>query len=475
MKALDRILITVLAGSLGCTDDIITATDDEVGSTTDPGESGEGEDSTTDSTGEDDSTDTGVEGVCGNGIVEFGEACDDGNRAEGDGCTAACTIAPCGFEWVTREPVVESGNFGGSTPMVLTADSLIVAHPIGPAAQTDTRIAWAAQVDGAIQASFDLALTPELDYPQSLALGPEGDVFLGSTNYGAENAQVRRLRPDGETLWVTSDATSVYVGGIAVAPTGEVVYVSSHDVTPQDSDVGIVGLDPDDGSVLWSHSYGGMVAPNGYSLDYGWTIVMDGQGRKFVGVQQYVDWDTSEPVIVAYAPGDAGEPLWITELIDLPGQVVYLRDLALGSDGKLFALFHRVDGTGQFWVAAVDPATGEVDWLLERDDLALPPLVETRVGGIAVVADRVLVAGSWTAALDGEDVAQGFVLGLDLAGELECVGTIDDYDPELKAFEHSWHPHDVEVGGQGEFYLSGFVFPYWNPMLPSELWLAKVR
>lgn len=30
--------------------------------------------------------------VCGNGAVESGEACDDGNTADGDGCSAACAV-----------------------------------------------------------------------------------------------------------------------------------------------------------------------------------------------------------------------------------------------------------------------------------------------------------------------------------------------------------------------------------------------
>ena len=35
---------------------------------------------------------TGAAAVCGNGILEVGETCDDGNTLNGDGCTATCTI-----------------------------------------------------------------------------------------------------------------------------------------------------------------------------------------------------------------------------------------------------------------------------------------------------------------------------------------------------------------------------------------------
>jgi cysteine-rich repeat protein len=35
---------------------------------------------------------------CGNGVLEAGEACDDGNTVDGDGCSATCTleVGPCG-------------------------------------------------------------------------------------------------------------------------------------------------------------------------------------------------------------------------------------------------------------------------------------------------------------------------------------------------------------------------------------------
>jgi len=37
----------------------------------------------------------GICSACGNGLVESGEACDDGNTAVGDGCDASCNVEPC--------------------------------------------------------------------------------------------------------------------------------------------------------------------------------------------------------------------------------------------------------------------------------------------------------------------------------------------------------------------------------------------
>ena len=42
-----------------------------------------------------------TEATCGNGVVEAGEACDDGNTENADDCTNSCSIATCG-DAVTR-------------------------------------------------------------------------------------------------------------------------------------------------------------------------------------------------------------------------------------------------------------------------------------------------------------------------------------------------------------------------------------
>ena len=40
--------------------------------------------------------------TCGDGVIEAGEQCDDGNAAPGDGCGATCRIEP---GWVCSAPV----------------------------------------------------------------------------------------------------------------------------------------------------------------------------------------------------------------------------------------------------------------------------------------------------------------------------------------------------------------------------------
>jgi cysteine-rich repeat protein len=53
----------------------------------------------------------GVEPVCGNGVVESGEACDDGNADEFDGCTTGCAVGPtCGNKIIESGEECEDGN-----------------------------------------------------------------------------------------------------------------------------------------------------------------------------------------------------------------------------------------------------------------------------------------------------------------------------------------------------------------------------
>ena len=53
---------------------------------------------------------TCVPEACGNSMVECAEACDDGNVADGDGCDANCTVTGCGNGRVTGTEQCDDGN-----------------------------------------------------------------------------------------------------------------------------------------------------------------------------------------------------------------------------------------------------------------------------------------------------------------------------------------------------------------------------
>jgi|GEM_PF-6253016 len=54
-----------------------------------------------------------AEGVCGDGVIDAGEECDDGNATSGDGCSATCTTETtpvCGNEVVEGDEECDDGN-----------------------------------------------------------------------------------------------------------------------------------------------------------------------------------------------------------------------------------------------------------------------------------------------------------------------------------------------------------------------------
>lgn len=53
-------------------------------------------------------------GNCGDGVVDVGEACDDGNRDDGDGCSARCLLERCGDGVLQDGEACDDGNLVGS-------------------------------------------------------------------------------------------------------------------------------------------------------------------------------------------------------------------------------------------------------------------------------------------------------------------------------------------------------------------------
>jgi cysteine-rich repeat protein len=53
---------------------------------------------------------TGPAPICGNGVVEDGEECDDGDGDDSDSCTSVCTLAVCGDGWTQNAETCDDGN-----------------------------------------------------------------------------------------------------------------------------------------------------------------------------------------------------------------------------------------------------------------------------------------------------------------------------------------------------------------------------
>jgi cysteine-rich repeat protein len=461
-------------GSLiACTDDVRA---DEAGSTTDPGDSETSTTSTTD-TGSDDEQETTGEtgGECGDGVVDPGEACDDGNLDEGDGCTASCEIGPCGFEWIRSEPAVVSDGVVG---IELEASSMVILSQAQAPAPWTSSLSRASRADGALVSSTELALEPSTQFSTSFTLADQGDVFVAGTDEANPEAGllVQRLTPEGALVWQQQRPGEDYAPAIRLSPAGELLIITTVEAAAMDTDAKLVALDPADGTELWAETYGGQTAANGYSLDRGRNLAVDEQGRVFVGVTEYVDWDTSAAVLVAYPPG-GGAPLWIRDLVNSPGDRAELWDLALDPTGTILATAIDWDQYFEAWAISVEPEAGMVQWVFDYDDLPIERIWTAPIG-IAGDGERVIVGGYWSyldEQLGNQQVVQAYALGLALDGSVACIGTYDEYDPQQLDDLQSWVGLDVASDGVGEFYMAGYVISYFDESIPGELLVAKIR
>jgi cysteine-rich repeat protein len=461
-------ITSLLVAGVGCTDSPPSTADTSDTSTTDSSES--------DSTGPDPDTDTDESettgqppGECGDAIVNLGEACDDANFNDADGCTSTCELGPCAFEWFTRELVLTGSAFEVSTPLVLDGDDLVIAHQLGDGAQ-QTGLVRASAADGVAFASVELQLGAGSTVPDAMTRGPDGELFLARGG-AADMAEVVRLGGDGTIMWTVARPTRSSIPDLRLSPSGELVLVNTVDNGPMDDQVELAALDPDDGSEVWAHAFGGPMAPNGFSTDRGAALVLADDGRAFVGYDQYLDWDTLAPVVVAFNPDGDPEPLWSTQVFFMTGRQPRIQGIALGSSDNVAVVFQREDNTQRFYIASLDAETGVIEFVVERDDFDLPDEL-SRVRAVAVTHDRVLAAGTWVADIDGLDVYQGFVMGLNLAGELVCVGTVDDYDPAQGVTNDSFLPAEL-IASEAGLHLAGYVYGYNTGQV--DLLLAKIR
>ncbi len=232
-------------------------TSSEVGPTSLDGSSSDPTDPTGDPT---------ASAVCGDGAIQDDELCDDGNAADGDGCSAQCV--PSGT--VTWELTLAAGHghaldlfANGEVAVGIVADGMN-----GPSTPEVWRVSaagepvwtWGAAPmgwDGVATWGLDVAA---IDGAEHVAVATQGSGADGSVGVTA------LLDADGNAEW-TADTVNVIFFGAYLQPTGQVIVAGRGD----DASGVTLQFDPDGGVPI--ATVGEPFAPDdGFAFD----VVADG-------------------------------------------------------------------------------------------------------------------------------------------------------------------------------------------------------
>lgn len=387
------------------------------------------------------STSTGEASICGDGEVDLGEDCDDGNSNDQDACHDDCTIA------YTIEYTLEFDAGAGEDEFVsgltLLDGDVWMAGEADDGRGRSVAYLWrlGPDAEGLTTWSYDPPDTTGGAWG-AVAAHPSGDLIVAgaiSTPSLAGQAIVARVDPtQEEPIWVHPLDPALgesYGIEVAVGSDGRVYWAGNHQATDDDDfDLFVEVLDAD-GVEQWRRGYAG--AEPGFDFMRG--LVVDAQGTVFVAGQTRESaagstpwagaWDgegepllsvplPSEDDVRALALDDLGDLVvagvgatgWI-ERRNAASFALISRDtvsgtllnaIALDDRGGLWATGARsVTGEGwNIWTGQLEPGA-EIDW---EDDHDGGPSLNDFGRAIVHDGDAVVAAGTQTVLGEGTNV-----------------------------------------------------------------------
>lgn len=270
--------------------------------------------------------------TCGNGIVEAGESCDDGNRIPGDGCHPQC-VEPGEVLWTS--------GYDGPTHEQDRGFRLVVDETRDAIYTTGFTTNEAEDEDILLQrwslATGDLVWTETVtgsgngkDWGEHLALDSQGNVIAVGFVTIADDDQdswAAEFTPDGETVWSwTSDLAGINDGARAVAVGAE--------------DRIIIGgfRDQDGDPAAWMRWYDQNGEPDGADIfraepgSANAAIDVLADGREFMVTGSLGAGDPSQLWTARYGDGD-DQPMW-EDLIQEPNAGNVVRGVGQAFDGS---------------------------------------------------------------------------------------------------------------------------------------------
>ena len=357
--------------------------------------------------------------ACGNGVVENGEECDDGaanSDTDPDACRATCVNPACGDGVIDDGEACDDGDAN-------TDDDPAACRP-----DCFRLVLWTQTYD-----------TGDFDYVNDVAVDVSGNVVVVGSQGEAEASDlwVRKLDPDGETLW-----TQTYAGaagmrdaalGVAVDEAGNVIVAGYETMAAGGTDAWIRKYDPD-GETVWTRTNAGAAGGD----DKASSVAVDATGSILVVGEETTGAGDTDLWLRKYEAG--GGTSW-TQMLDGFDDDDRAHGVAADATGNALAGGYSDGGPAPTsWILKYD-AQGDPVWAKER---SLSGTSLDYVNAIASVSTDAVVVGHGIAAgpnvdariervdANGESVwvrshdgGQGdlFVdVGVDPSGDLLAVG-----------------------------------------------------
>jgi cysteine-rich repeat protein len=294
---------------------------------------------------------TTAESLCGNGVIDFGEPCDDGNRVNADGCNRDCALSG-ELLWEFRSGIFVIDDFNA---VAVGPDGGIVA-----AGYWHGEGRWLARFDEFGQGVWSRTFkTAKFEAIHGVVVDEAAIYAAGSVFPDADrNVWVGRHALDGTLEWEAfhdSGFGDDYATAIARTPEGDLV---------------VAGLASLDGGLaeLWTRRYGpdGAVQwTQGHPINRGTLYsvgpgVVAAQEQIVVGYGHTLQPDVFEELLVAYPP-DGAAPLWTRSIPTAPGPI---RGLTRDAGGDLVAatsgvMVRRLTSAGKpLWDGSACAASG---------------------------------------------------------------------------------------------------------------------
>lgn len=167
--------------------------------------------------------------TCGDGVVDDGEACDDGNNEPDDGCHPLC-VEPYQAAWTANYDETGREDRGFAVDIDAEADAIYIVGltQSSDASGDDLLVQRWGLTDGALVWSWSRDLASGTDRAEQVVVDAKGDVVVvgvETEGSGTEHAWLAKFDEAGVVAWERADSMGSKAEGVTLADDGRIVAV----------------------------------------------------------------------------------------------------------------------------------------------------------------------------------------------------------------------------------------------------------